>query len=170
VFRRRYLASIVRSAGSVAALLCTLGGVALSQDTVPSALKDEIFARKILMDAIDLHMDAIDWMVSSDKPIDMPKAMEHADTISIMFMAFPHLFPASSNQWRPNAKRDPGRDTFAAPELWANYPDFYRRAAQASKIALVASRTKREADFRKQFEELRAACDSCHAAYVKPAE
>jgi cytochrome c556 len=167
------LASIVRSVRIVAALagvLCAPSGAAWSQDRVPSALKDEIFARKILMDAVDLHMDAIDWMVSSDKPIDMSKAKEHADTISIMFMAFPHLFPANSNQWRQDAKRDPGRDTFAAPELWANYPDFYRRAAQASKIALVASRTKREADFRKQFAVLREACDSCHAAFVKPAE
>jgi len=119
-----YFGLIFRSACNVAAIavaLCALGGAASSDDAALSALKDEIFARKILMDSIDSHMDAIDWMVSSGKAIDMPKAVEHAETISIMLMAFSHLFPASSNQWRPNAKRNPGRDTFAAPELWANY-------------------------------------------------
>jgi cytochrome c556 len=173
VFCQMYFGLIFRSACSVAAIavaLCALGGAASSDDAALSALKDEIFARKILMDSIDSHMDAIDWMVSSGKAIDMPKAVEHAETISIMLMAFPHLFPASSNQWRPNAKRNPGRDTFAAPELWANYADFYRRAAEASRIAFDASRTKREADFRMQFATLRNTCDSCHATYLKTGE
>lgn len=122
------------------------------------------------MDSIDSHMDAIDWMVNSGKAIDLPRAVEHADTISIMLMAFPHLFPSSSNQWRPNAKRDPARDTFASPTLWANFADFYRQAAAASRIAFNASRAKREADFKTYMIALRSACDSCHAAYLKTGE
>ena len=122
------------------------------------------------MDAIDSHMDAIDWMVNSGKAIDLHEVGEHADTISIMLMAFPHLFPSSSNQWRPNAKRDPARDTFASPALWASYADFYRQAAAASRIAFKASRAKREADFKTHFAALRSACDSCHAAYLKTGE
>jgi len=122
------------------------------------------------MDAIDSHMDAIDWMVSSGKAIDLPRAGEHADTISIMLMAFPHLFPPSSNQWRPNAKRDPARDTFASPGLWVNFADFYRRAAAASQIAFKASRAKRKADFSTHMAALRSACDSCHAAYLMTSE
>jgi cytochrome c556 len=147
-----------------------LSGAAFSQDAVPSALKDEIFARKILMDSIDNHMDAIDWMVNSGKAIDLHEAGEHADTISIMLMAFPHLFSSSSNQWRPNAKRDPARDTFASPALWANYADFYRQATAASRIAFNASRAKQEADFKTHMAALRGACDSCHAAYLKTGE
>lgn len=122
------------------------------------------------MDAIDSHMDAIDWMVHSDKAIDLRRAEEHADTISIMLMAFPHLFPPSSNQWRPNAKRDPARDTFASPALWTNFADFYRRAAAASRLAFKASRAKREVDFRTHIAALRGACDTCHAAYLKTGE
>jgi cytochrome c556 len=144
-----------------------LSSAAFSQDAVPSALKDEIFARKILMDAIDSHMDAIDWMVNSGKAIDLARAAEHADTISVMLMAFPHLFPPSSNQWQPHAKRDPARDTFASPALWPNFADFYRRAAAASRIAFDASHAKRETNFKTQFAALRNACDSCHAAYLK---
>jgi cytochrome c556 len=119
------------------------------------------------MDSIDSHMDAIDWMLSSDKPIDLPTAIEHADTISIMLMAFPHLFRPATNQWRPNATRDPARDTFASPALWDNFPDFYRQAAAASRVALNASRAKREADFKTHMDALRTACDSCHALYLK---
>ncbi len=155
---------------ALAGLLFALGGAAFSQDAVPSALKDEIFARKILMDSIDSHMDAIDWMLISGKAINLPRAVEHADTISIMLMAFPHLFPSSTNQWRPNAKRDPARDTFASPALWANFADFYRQAAAASRIAFDASRAKREVDFRTHMVALRTACDSCHAMYLKTGE
>jgi cytochrome c556 len=84
-----------------------------------------------------------------------------------MLMAFPHLFPPNTNQWKPNVERDPGRDTYAAPALWENYSDFYAQAARASKIAYNASRSQQEADFKKFVAELRVACDSCHAVYLK---
>ena len=99
-----------------------------SAATPKDTIKDEIFARKILMDTIDDHMDEIDWMLTSGKPIDLPKTVEHADMISVMLLAFPHLFPPGTNQWQPGAERDPARDTFAAPDLWMNYADFYRQA------------------------------------------
>ncbi len=61
----------------------------------------------------------------------------------------------------------PGRDTYAAPELWSNFADFYRQAAAASQVAFKASRAKGEAEFRKTIAGLRTACDSCHALYLK---
>jgi cytochrome c556 len=66
-----------------------------------------------------------------------------------------------------NVERDPGRDAYAAPELWTNYADFYARAAQASKVAYNASRAQQESAFKTFAIELRAACDACHAAYLK---
>jgi cytochrome c556 len=143
---------------------------AFAEDKAPSMLRDEIFARKILMDSIDAHLDAIDWMLAAGGPIDLARASEHADTISIMLMAFPHLFPPGTNQWQPNAKRDPAHDTFAAPELWTNFADFYRQTAAASRLAFDASRAKREADFEARVEALRDACAACHARYVKTGE
>lgn len=119
------------------------------------------------MDTIDRHMDEIDWMLTSHGPIDLSKTSEHADTVSVLLMAFPHLFPPSTNQWRADAQRDPARDTFAAPDLWKNYSDFYRLAAEASKLAFAASRAKKETDFRNTMAALRTACDGCHALYVK---
>jgi hypothetical protein len=41
---------------------------------------------------------------------------QHADTISIMLMSFPHMFPAGTNQWKPGADRDPATDTYASPD------------------------------------------------------
>jgi cytochrome c556 len=87
--------------------------------------------------------------------------------ISVMLMAFPHMFPAASNQWKANVERDPGRDTYASPDLFTNYADFYARAASASKTAYNASRAEKVDDFKKYVAELRVACDSCHGLYLK---
>jgi cytochrome c556 len=151
----------------IVALVGTPSRAALCQDRSASSVKDEIFACKILMDTLDSHMDDIDWMLHSGKPIDLSQTFDHADTISVMVMAFPHLFPPDTNQWQPNAKRDPARDTFASPDIWTNFSDFYQQAAAASRLAFDASRAKREGDFRKTMATLRTACDSCHALYVK---
>jgi cytochrome c556 len=152
-----------------AMLLAAFGMIPLASGEERSATiaKDAIFARKILMDAIGHNMDEIETMTASPKGVDMAEGREHADNISIMLMAFPHLFAADTNQWKPGEDRDPGRDTYAAPELWTNYADFYARAAQASKVAYRASRAQDEAAFKTLVIELRAACDSCHAAYMK---
>src|SRR5262249_5441424 len=141
--RAIFMASAMLVAVALGASLAALG-----QDRGPAIAKDVIFARKILMDAIGRNMDEIETMTSSPKGVDMAEGREHADTISIMLMAFPHLFPADTNQWKANAERDPGRDTYAAPELWTNYADFYARAAAASKVAYKASRAEKEIDFK----------------------
>jgi cytochrome c556 len=66
------------------------------------------------------------------------------------------------------ADRDPATDTFASPDVWSNFADFYQRAQAASKIAFEASRAKRPDDFKALIVQLRAACNGCHATYMKP--
>ena len=141
-----------------------------AQDQSVAIAKDAIFARKILMDSIGGNMDELETMTTSDKGVNLTEGHEHADNISIMLMAFPHLFPPNTNQWKPNVERDPGRDTYASPDVFISYPDFYAKAAGASKIAYNASRAKQEDDFKKFVAELRVACDSCHAVYLKAAQ
>jgi cytochrome c556 len=147
--------------------LAGTGRAARAQDQSVDTPKDTIFARKILMVTIDRNMDALEQMVRSEKPIEFDDAHEHADAISVMLLAFPHLFPPSTNQWRPNVDADPGRDTSAAPELWNEFADFYQQAAAASQLALVASSTSAEPDFKTAMAGLRTACDSCHARFLK---
>jgi cytochrome c556 len=153
--------------GAIVVAAIALSPLASGQDQNAAITKDVIFARKIVMNTIGNNMDELETMTSSDKPINLSEGHEHADMISVMLMAFPHLFPAASNQWKANVERDPGRDTYAAPELFTNYPDFYARAASASKTAYNASRAEKVEDFKKYVAELRVACDSCHGLYLK---
>jgi cytochrome c556 len=106
-------------------------------------------------------------MISTGK-IDLADAHEHADTMSVMFLAFPHLFPPGSNQWKPNnPDPDPVADTFASPDAWSKFSDFYQRAAAASKTAFDMSRADKVDDLKARAKELRVACNACHAAYLK---
>jgi cytochrome c556 len=141
--------------------------IALGQEPGGPPAKDTIFARKILMGAIDMNMDAVETMLAPNGKLDATEAREHADTVSIMLMSFPHLFPAGTNQWKPGADRDPATDTFAAPDVWSNFADFYQRASGASKVAQQASNAKRLDEFRSLIEQLRAACNGCHEKYMK---
>ena len=131
------------------------------------APRDTIFARKILMGAIDMNMDEIETMLAPEGKLMLSDAQEHAETISTMLMAFPHLFPPATNQWKPGADRDPATDTFANPDLWSNFADFYRRAAEASQLAWDASRAKRPDEFRSLIGQLRQRCNACHALNLK---
>src|SRR4051794_38436965 len=128
--RRRGLAAMIGVAGLVAG-----GSMALGQEPPPA--KDTIFARKILMDTIGHNMDELDGILGAAK-LDLNEGHEHADLISVMLMAFPHLFPPATNQWKAGAERDPGTDTFAAPEIWTSFADFYKRAQDTSKAAYKA--------------------------------
>jgi cytochrome c556 len=153
----------------VGALAC--GPSALGQS--PGAMaggpppKDTIFARKILMGAIDMNMDEVETMLGPDGKLDAAEAQEHVDNISIMLMSFPHLFPQVTNQWKAGAERDPATDTFASPDLWTNFADFYKRASDASKVAQNAAKTRKLAEFKELMTQLRIDCNECHAKYQK---
>jgi cytochrome c556 len=152
-------------AGALAAISIFAAPV-LAEDQPPP--KDAIFARKIVMGTIDMNMDEIETMLAPEGKLVLPEAQEHAEAISTLLMAFPHLFPPSTNQWKQGAPRDPATDTFANPALWSNFSDFYRRASEASKIAWDASRAKRAEEFRSLMKELRQRCNACHAQNLQP--
>jgi cytochrome c556 len=139
---------------------------AWGQDRGATPPKEAIFARKILMDSIGRNMDDLEANAGSDK-VDLNEGRDHADIVSVMLMAFPHLFPQSTDEWKPNVDRDPGSDTFAAPEIWSRFADFYKRAQDAAQIAYKASRAETEQAFKDQVAQLRVACDSCYGVYMK---
>jgi cytochrome c556 len=141
--------------------------IAVAQDQSAATAKDVIFARKTLMGSLSDNMDQIETAIASGKKLDLDDVHEHADTISVMLMAFPHLFPPSSNQWKPNGDPDPATDTFASPDAWTKFPDFYKQAADASKTAYDMSRADKEDAFKARAKELRVACNGCHAVYLK---
>jgi len=159
----RTLGRVVLIAGLVAAA----GDAALCQDQSAATPQDAINARKLVMDTIDDHMNAIEEMTNSGKPVDLAKGNEHADTISVLLSAFPHLFPPSTNLWKAGGQHDPAADTDASPDIWKNFADFYKLASGASKLAYDASRAKQDGDFKKAAASLRTDCNACHSAFMK---
>jgi len=173
--RRQPVSAPRRSAAAAVCAVLVAGVGAMSlvasplahpQDQSAATAKDAIFARKTLMDAIGMNMDEITTMTATGK-IDLEKGHAFADAISVMLMAFPHLFPPSTNQWKPNADRDPATDTYASPDVWTKFADFYNGAGATSKSAYNVSRAKNEAEFKTNAAELQKGCDGCHAAYLK---
>jgi cytochrome c556 len=151
---------------SVAAAVLGTGWTASAQDQSAAKVEDVIVARKTVMDTLSDNMDQIEQMISTNK-IDLNDAHEHADTISVMLMAFPHLFPPASNQWKPGVDIDPVTGTYASPDVWSKFPDFYKRAGDASKTAYDMSRADKVDELKSKTAELRTACNACHAAYLK---
>jgi cytochrome c556 len=147
--------------------LLASGLMALAQDQTMPPVKDTIFARKTLMGTIDMNMDEVETILAPGGKLESTDAREDLNTISVLLLAFPHLFPAATNQWKAGADRDAALDTFASPELWNNFADFYKRASEASKTAFEASRATRLDDFKTLVGQLRAACNSCHASFLK---
>jgi len=150
--------------GALAAAILATGSSAVAQDQSVATAKDVIFARKTLMNFMCDKMADIERMIAMGH-IDLDRARGNADAISVMFMAFPHLFPPGSNQWNPAAVPDPETDTYASPELWAQFADFYRLAAAAAQSAHAMSRADKIDDFKTHARELRIICDTCHALY-----
>ena len=154
-----------------AALLaaCLLGSasVALGQDQSAASPQDAIVARKTAMNTLSDKMDVIEAAVASGKKLDLEDGHTNADVISVLLMAFPHLFPPSTNQWKPNVDRDPATDTYASPDVWTKFADFYKQASAASKAAFDASRADDEGTFKAAIAQLRTGCNACHTAYLK---
>jgi hypothetical protein len=149
--RKRRWQRVAAVVGMVGLCASVSGPIAWGQEKGATPPKETIFARKVLMDSISTNMDELEANASSAK-VDLAEGRNHADIISVMLMAFPHLFPPGTNQWKPNVDRDPGSDTYAAPEIWTRFADFYKRTKDAAEIAYKASR---------------AETDSCHGTYLK---
>jgi cytochrome c556 len=148
---------------------CVIGSspVALGQDQSAAIPKDAIVARKTAMDTLSDKMDIIEAAVATGTKLNLDEGHANADVISVLLMAFPHLFPPSTNEWKPNVDRDPATDTYASPDIWTKFADFYKQASTASKAAFDASRADDEAAFKAAIGKLRAGCNACHAAYLE---
>ena len=139
----------------------------VGQDQSAATSGDAIIARKNMMDSLSDKMDTIEASIAAGK-VNLDQAHADADTISIFLMAFPHLFPPATNQWKPNVPdRDPSTDTFASPDIWTKFADFYQQAAAASKSAYAASRANNDNELKAAISQLRTQCNACHAAYMK---
>ena len=156
----------VRRCIMLAGTLVLAASAACAQDQNAATAADAIIARKTMMGALSDKMDDIETAISAGK-VDLDQARAAADTVSVYMMAFPHLFPPATNQWKPGGDRDPATDTFASPDVWTKFADFYKLATAASKSAFDASRAQSEAELKTAIEKLRLECNACHTDFLK---
>ena len=129
-------------------------------------IEDVILARKTLMDAVEENANKIGDMISA-RNINLAEARNCGDTIAVLLMAFPHLFPPESNQWRESAEVDPVRGTLAAPEIWEDFAGFYKLAAAAVARADELRHATDDEEVKALHRSLGNICDSCHGLYMK---
>jgi cytochrome c556 len=132
--------------------------------TAAAHAKDIIAARQDLMTQIEQLMIPIDGLQVGDKA-DAKTLREHADLIAAMLMATPHLFPPNTNLYDP-AVEQPA--TLAMPAIWQSFDGFYSLATAAAAAARDFGKTEGKDAQRKAGLALRAACDACHAGYLRP--
>lgn len=134
--------------------------------TAPGATNplEVIAARRALMIAIEDHVRPIDTATVEDH-VDPAELVAAADSIAAMLLAFPHLFPATTNLYESDAEIPV---TLALPKVWEEFPAFYAMTAAASRTATSLAETTDAGQLREASRLVRASCDSCHARYLRP--
>jgi cytochrome c556 len=168
---RALFAAVPLLAASLAALAVTMTGqpTARGEDRVPGLTgidrADEVIqARQLLMDGIDADMMAID-LFGAGQDYPLAELTARADRISTSLTAFPHLFPP---QTKPGKTADGSPSpTTATPAIWERFDDFYGKAQAAAKLAYETSQAANANALKEQGAKLRAACDGCHAQYMR---
>jgi hypothetical protein len=126
ILRRRVLSGLC-----LAAVILGSGFAAWAQDkALPPG--DIITARKTLMSVIARNMYPLDEMIYTGK-INLPRGRGNADSIAAMLQAFPLLFPAHTNAWKPGTA-DPASATFADPHIWDQFDFFYKESMVAHHL------------------------------------
>ena len=125
--------------------------------------EDVTIARQVLMVGMSRLMAPIDAYAvgAHDDPDEVRDA---AATIGEMMIAFPHLFPPTTNLYDPNADLPV---TAALPVIWEQFPAFYAMSAAAQTAAESLAVAAEVDAIRAGAERLRATCDGCHAVYLE---
>ena len=124
-----------------------------------------IEARRALMTQVETLMKPIDSFIVGE-PADAATLRTNATTIEPMLLALPHLFPPTTNLFDPEAHDPP---TTALPTIWQRFPAFQTFAESAERAAAALAKSEDgEQPLRDASARLRASCDACHAAFMKP--
>lgn len=137
------------------------GGEGWTGETDPEEI---IEARRVLMIEIERQMAAIDRFAIGE-PEDLRDLKSSAETIEASMLAFPHLFPPSTNRYDPDVLEPPTR---ALPAIWQNPEPFLTLTAAAEMAAAAIADGDGDDALRAASRELRATCDACHAQFARP--
>lgn len=160
-----------RSLGTLAVL--ALAGLAPSvvgaddppPDPAAATNAAEIIAeRQALMAELESLMRPIDSYTAGEA-FDPAELRAASVTISQELQKLPKLFPPATNLYDP-AVATPA--TLALPSIWQNFPTFTALAENASAAATKVSTAGDADELRAAALALRAACDACHAPFLRP--
>ena len=126
--------------------------------------EEVIEARRALMDQAENLMKPIDSFTVGE-PSDAKVMRANAETIGAMLHAVPHLFPPTTNRFDPDAHDPP---TLALPAIWERFAAFETFAENAQRMAAALEMSEDGEPLRAASVQLRAACDACHAGFMKP--
>ena len=126
--------------------------------------EEVIEARRALMDQAENLMKPIDGFTVGE-PADANVLRANAETIGAMLHAVPHLFPPPTNRFDPDAHDPP---TLALPAIWERFAAFETFAENAQRRAEALEMSEDGEPLREASVQLRAACDACHAGFMKP--
>ena len=126
--------------------------------------EEVIEARRVLMDQAENLMKPIDSFTVGE-PADAKLMRANAETIGAMLHAVPHLFPPTTNRFDPAAHDPP---TLALPAIWERFAVFETFAENAQRMAAALETSQDGEPLRAASVQLRAACDACHAGFMKP--
>ena len=126
---------------------------------------DEVIeARRLLMLELERLMRPIDAFVTGES-IDAAALREDATAIEAMLLAFPHLFPPTTDRYDATVLDPP---TIALPAIWQIFVTVLAQAEVAERAAAGLRAAEGGGSRRGAGMRLRAACDGCHAAFTKP--
>jgi cytochrome c556 len=129
-----------------------------------TAPEEVIEARRVLMTETERLMKPVDDFIVGE-PAAAAVLRENAAAIEAMLLALPHLFPPTTNLFDPAALDPP---TVALPTIWQRFAAFETVAESAEGAAVALATAEDGEPLRAASERLRAACDRCHAAFMKP--
>jgi cytochrome c556 len=87
-----------------------------------------------------------------------------AVTMEPILIAFPHLFPPTTNLYEPTQLESP---TIALPAIWENFERFQQIAFDTEQAAVAIAEAKTAGELRAAARGLRARCDACHAGFTR---
>jgi cytochrome c556 len=123
-----------------------------------------IEARRILMLEAQRQMATIDNYILG-MPADAATLKSEAQTIEALLLVLPHLFPPDTNLFDPATRESP---TIALPAVWENFAAFAAMGVASETAAARLLAADGAEPLREAARALRASCDACHAAFMKP--
>jgi cytochrome c556 len=135
-------------------------GVALAIASVAARADsaNPVEGRQAAMKHVSQTMKAAAAYTSSQTPFDAAKVKALMDGLAADARKLHDLYPAGSGA-------DP--KTAAGPKIWEDRPDFDKRIAELSSLAVAAGKTTSADTFKPAFSALGATCKSCHDIYRK---